>query len=91
MHKQHHGGIEVNWTDGEWERLQAIKGKRWESARPDRSKRAKAPAAGKENCAMCISIRKDLSTKARQYARDNKVSLSHLISLVMEVITDDNT
>ena len=89
MHKQQYSdGINVNWSDGEWERLQEIKEAHFTNPewRPPKRK-----TKSTESHRISIDLSPLLISKVREYIGKHDISLSVMIRTVLEVITDDNT
>lgn len=92
LHRQLYGdGITVDWTDEEWERLQAIKQAKYECTRPDRTMRVRAPSTDEEKRRINVNVTKELYEKTKMYANERGITLSYFMSMIMEVITYDNS
>ena len=84
MHKQHHGGIEVNWTDGEWERLQAIKEAKFNIVAPVLS------ASGKvKSPQITVTLSSRVYDRIREKAEEYGIPSSRVVRQILEVITDE--
>ena len=92
MHKHNHGGIDVDWTDGEWRRLQAIKQKHFDNPNWDPPKRNNGRnATALSTNRIQVDISPLLAERIRNYISKHDIGLSSFVRTVMEVITDEDT
>lgn len=80
----HYGEVTVDFTDGEYQRLQAIKQERYDN--PDWTPPPKY-SKGNNKVVTNINISATLRDRAKAYAKEKGISLSRLISDLLEVIT----
>ena len=72
-----YGGVEVNWSGEEWDRIRAIKdAPGWG---PSLAKKAPVIAS------IHIEVRPELKDKLKAYAKEHGVTLANLIRNVLEV------
>ena len=88
MRRVHYGELAIDFTDGEYERLQSIKSDRYDNpawAPP------KGAAKASDKVASNINIPERIKRRAKEFAKSKGVSFSRLVSDVLEVVTNDNT
>ena len=86
MHTQLYGdGISVDWTEGEWERLQAIKAKHFDN--PDWTPPVRK-ATGVENQRISVALSPLLISRVHEYMGKHDISLSVMIRTILDVILD---
>ena len=79
MVKHFYGDIEINWKDGEWERLQAIK------ARKDVQDVLEVPHG--EGTAMSINVPRWLRDKIKEYAGEYNMTISEFTRNVLYIVS----
>ena len=75
MHTQYYGEIDVNWTDGEWERLQKIKNGEFVTEE-----------TGAE-ALVSFMVTHEMKDKIWRYAKEHDTNASNLLRNVMFVLT----
>lgn len=83
MHTHYHGDFEVEWTDGEWDRLQRIK--RWKEGRPSTAKRARCSP---NTAQVQLYLSPELRDKARSWARARGMTVSAVLRHVCMILTE---
>lgn len=84
MERVHYGELVIDFTDGEYDRLQAIKAERYEN--PDWTP-PKQYAKGENKVVTNIYLTHRVRDKARTYAKEKGISFSRLVGDILEVIT----
>ena len=77
MHTHYHRDIRVDWTDGEWERLQKIK----------RGEYVPYPGTKKSTILASLRLPEGLKERVIEYAEDKGLSPPELVRQVLYVLT----
>ena len=70
-----HGDIKVEWTDGEWERLQKIKQGEY------------VPSVGTATHIISAVVSNELKARIKEYADEKGINVSELLRNVMYILT----
>ena len=79
MVKHFYGDIEINWKDGEWERLQKIK--RGEYV-PDVENKPKTAILNN------LRVDEELRNKLKAYAKSKGLSIPDFVRVVLSIVTE---
>ena len=85
MHKHNHGGIDVDWTDGEWRRIQEIKQKRYDlqmNTYPSKTTDGKQPQI---NVTLSTHMYDRIKAKAKEFG----IPAARIIRTILEEIYDN--
>ena len=84
MQRVYYGHRSIDFTDGEYARLEAIRAERYDNPlwRPP-----KRLTNGSEFVSSNVNIPTRIKTRAKEFAKSKGISFSRLVSDVLEVVT----
>ena len=92
MITEYYGKLKVDWTDGEYKRLELIRQKREKAIDAGTYEPPQRSTTGGNNAvAINLYMSPLLKEKTKEYAKANGVSVSALVKGMLEALVDDNT